>query len=286
MNYRRSTGINPKLLNVKVTSRKKTTVKTQSSGKFLLVLVIVVFSLTATVLATKFLAQKMFYENESYTLQNIYIDNHAQMSQVEILQIAQVKKGDNLFALDLEEVRSKLEGIPHIKNAEVYRQLPDSLTIRLIERQPVARLGLWSGKVDNGVRVIDQYLLDDESVVMGRRPAQSPHYPFLVGLNEKQEIKEGMKLANPEAIAACKLLKRIDVSPARSIIEIVQIDVSKKDQVTLVLNDGARIKVLSQFVDEHIERLEAILNYTHQNEKILQTADLTVDRNVPVVFQP
>ncbi len=286
MKYHRHSGVNRKLLNVKVVSRKVKEQKKEKAGKWLMLVLILSVSLTGTVVATKFIARKMFYENESYTIKHIQIDNLAQMNEAAIVKVAGVAPGDNLFALDMEGVRAKLEAIPHIKHAEVSRQLPDTLIIKLIERQPVARLGIWSGRVENGVRVIDQYLLDDESVVLGKKMISAPQYPFIVGIPKELKIEEGRALGIEEALAACKLLKRLETSPARSIAEVSQVDVSKRDQVTLILNDGARIKFLNGFVDEHIERLEVILNYTYQNEKILQTADLTVDRNVPVVFQP
>lgn len=285
MNRYRS-GLNRQLLNVKVPSRKAREQRKQLAGKFLVLCMVVAVSLTATVLVTKLAARKMFYENDSYTLRHVQIDNLARMKESDILRIAQIHVGDNLFAMNLESVRTNLESIPHIKSAEVVRQLPDTLVIRLTERQPVARLGMWTGEVRNGVRIVEEYLVDEDAVVMGKRSTGTTEYPWLTGLAAQTQIREGVRLTGDEIAAACRLLKRLETSPVRSVSEVVRIDVSQKDTLFLSMADGGVVKFLPDYVDEHVERLEVIVNYGHQNEKILRTADLTVDRNVPVVFQP
>lgn len=285
MNYRRNVGISKHLLNVKVSSRKAKEDRKVMAGKVFALIMIISVSLTLTVFITKLVAKTMFYENERYTIRTIAIENPAEIPEESILQIAGVKTGDNLFALDLVELQKKLESIPRIKTANVARQLPDTLIIRLTERQPVARLVIWSGKFSAGHKVMDQYLVDDEGILLGLKQEMSSRYPILRGIGEGQKIQEGIELESPEALAACRLLKRLEFSPARSLVEITQVDVSHRDQVTLILADGGRIKMLSDFVDQHIERMEIILKYSQQQEKIVQTADLTVDRNVPVVFQ-
>jgi len=59
--------------------------------------------------------------------------------------------GQNLLALDLEELQSRLESIPEIRGASVRRTLPDGLVVRVEPRQPRALL-----QAADGTFVIDR----------------------------------------------------------------------------------------------------------------------------------
>ena len=59
--------------------------------------------------------------------------------------------GQNLLALDLEELQSRVESIPEVRSASVRRTLPDGLVVRVEPRQPRALL-----QVADGTYVIDR----------------------------------------------------------------------------------------------------------------------------------
>src|SRR5690625_1018513 len=52
------------------------------------------------------------------------------------------ESGRGFFAVDLDAVRSSIEGLPWIMRAEVSRQWPDALHVSVVEHRPVAR---WNG---------------------------------------------------------------------------------------------------------------------------------------------
>ncbi len=59
--------------------------------------------------------------------------------------------GQNLLALDLEELQSRIESIPEVRSASVRRTLPDGLVVRVEARQPRALL-----QAADGTFVIDR----------------------------------------------------------------------------------------------------------------------------------
>lgn len=61
-----------------------------------------------------------------------------------------VKKDTSIFAYDLAEIQQRLVRLPWIKTATVERHLPDTIYIKLQERQPVA---LW--QKDNKLALVD-----------------------------------------------------------------------------------------------------------------------------------
>ncbi|NUM88368.1 MAG: FtsQ-type POTRA domain-containing protein [Bdellovibrionales bacterium] len=62
----------------------------------------------------------------------------------DVLRASGVKKGMNLFLLDLDDSRAGVEKIPWVHHASVSRVLPGRVEIRYVPQTPVAILGLGS----------------------------------------------------------------------------------------------------------------------------------------------
>lgn len=55
-------------------------------------------------------------------------------------QVHRRYNGTNLFKLDVLQLRRELDVLPWVERAEIEKQIPDTLVIRLVERRPVALL--------------------------------------------------------------------------------------------------------------------------------------------------
>jgi cell division protein FtsQ len=65
-------------------------------------------------------------------------------SAADAFAAAGIERGQSIFAVDASEARARLLDLPWVGDAEVRRTLPDTISIRLIEKRPFA---LWrSGK--------------------------------------------------------------------------------------------------------------------------------------------
>lgn len=62
------------------------------------------------------------------------------VGRAEILHAAGVPDGTPLLQVDTREVAQRVAAIPSIESARVQREYPSSLTISVVERQPVARV--------------------------------------------------------------------------------------------------------------------------------------------------
>lgn len=51
-----------------------------------------------------------------------------------------VRKGEAIFAIDLQQTRQRVEALPWVRVATVERSLPQTLVVRIVEREPLA---LW-----------------------------------------------------------------------------------------------------------------------------------------------
>jgi cell division protein FtsQ len=110
-------------------------------------------------------------------LREVYVDGRVRADPQELRATLGIELGEPLLAIDTEAARARLEQLTWVERASVVRMLPDSLYIRLIERQPLA---LWQrdgrfSLIDRAGAVIEGAL--DQSVP----PASWRHLRVLVG---------------------------------------------------------------------------------------------------------
>ena len=99
--------------------------------------------LTLIVLFFVFTYWSLFDGNKNFLLQHVVVRSggYWKGKTDKISEILKIEPGStNLFALDLAELRHKLESQPSISRAEVRRILPDTLYINITERIPTAFL--------------------------------------------------------------------------------------------------------------------------------------------------
>lgn len=82
----------------------------------------------------------------------------------ELANIAGVAKGQNVFSIDLDRARSRLAADPWIESAEIARQLPGTIAIRVSEREAAGLVAMSEGN----------YLVTRDGVIIKRVEAGDP----------------------------------------------------------------------------------------------------------------
>lgn len=126
-----------------------------------------------------------------YAVENMYIEGRNRTPMEEINKALDVNKGEAILRLKLDEMRARLEKIESIKYATIERALPDTLYVRVVEREPVA---IWQYKGKKS-------LIDDNGVVMsGLDIAPYKSLPLIVGEGAPKNVVSLLKLlaAKPE----------------------------------------------------------------------------------------
>ena len=103
---------------------------------------------------------------------DIEVEGRAMTGREAILRAVGATRGTPLLAVDPAQARTQLEALPWVRSAAVERRLPDTLHIRLVERQPLA---FWQrqGKL---------VLIDREgAVITGDRLERFPGLIVIVG---------------------------------------------------------------------------------------------------------
>ena len=90
-----------------------------------------------------------------------------------------LKRGESLFAFDVQETKRRLEALPWVRSATVERRLPDTVRLILVEREAVA---LWQ----RGGRYV---LLDADGFEITDDIAPFRHLPVIVGEKAPGQVR-------------------------------------------------------------------------------------------------
>ncbi len=125
----------------------------------------IIFSLTVIFIIGYFLYSHGYYEQFSsfieekeahfskssgLVLKDIYLEGQHHTKDKEIIKVMNVKIGQPLVSLNIRKIKQNLEQLPWIKYAVVDRLYPSTLSIKVIERKPMA---LW--QYENKLHLID-----------------------------------------------------------------------------------------------------------------------------------
>src|SRR5881396_2016486 len=272
------------LLDVKVRSRRAV----QHRNRRLLV----VFSKIALVIllaggiyvGARVAAKRFFIDNPDYKLSNIEVQTDGTLQRDQILNVADLREGENIFRVNLARVHERLQELPQVDGVEVVRKLPAEIDIRIVERKPI-------GWITSEKQIADPFASDaaflvDARGVLMKEKKLLPEYlglPLILGC-VSESLEAGKIVESPEARAALELLRLSTRSFMQTRFQIREIDVSKG--YCLVVTDKTHTRVTFGFddIDTQLRRLEQFLVYCDDSKQELETVNLLVQRNIPVTF--
>ncbi len=71
-----------------------------------------------------------------FSIKDVQVTGTKRMAKEDVLTQAEIKPGMNLLAVNMENIEGLLSGNPWIESSQVTRVLPDTLKIRVVEREP------------------------------------------------------------------------------------------------------------------------------------------------------
>ena len=99
------------------------------------------------------------FHNPAFAIQHIEIETDGILPRSQLRACAGVNIGDNLLALDLGRIQRDLEYLPWIQSAAVERVRPQTLRIRVTEREPIAQAVLFQPPGPDGQTARAGFLL-------------------------------------------------------------------------------------------------------------------------------
>jgi len=275
------------LLDVKVQTRGRAVRRARVTTVLLLGLGMIVLTGYGIWWTVRTATRRLVYENPRFAIRQIVVDDDGVMTPERVVRFAGVQVGQNILAIDLDQVRGNLEMLPLVRSVEVRRMLPYRLFIRVAERTAVARLRVATRElgdqtfyIDRAGYVMKAIKMPDGTIVQPQTPRP---VPVLTGVT-LADARVGRQVESEQIYRALELLDKLDQAVAGSMIEVDQIDLSKPRQLVLTTSQHTMVKVDVEDFPQQLRRLGAILRWAQQRQKTVQMVDLTVNRGVPVTF--
>ncbi len=263
-----------RLLQVSARAGEKSRERTHKISAMVVLLVALAGSVWAVVVGAELVGGLLFSDNERFTIRRIDVSSNGGLRPENLREYSKVAEGDNLFAVDLGQVRAHLESVPRIRRAEVKRDLPDTLVIRVMERTALARMA--DGASGHTVLVDrDGYVLS-----LGRQSTLA----LITGAAERG-LGPGSVVRERAALDALDLLEVCDTTRLGSAVHIQTIDVRDPDCLMLTLAGGEKIRMARDQFMARLEKLAEVLKSAQDLGQSIQSADLTVLRNVPATYR-
>ena len=168
----------------------------------------------------------------------------------ELLRLAGVAPGTNLWSLDPSAVAQAMGAHPWVRTVEVTRSLPDTLQLRVEERTPVALASLG-----------DLYVVDLDGAPFKRvSAAEALDLPLLTGLTREAAEKDpaGTAARLREGLAVASAYGRAFERPRLSEVELGEA------RFDLVTADGGRVVLGRDDLDGQLRRLRRVRDELQQ----------------------
>jgi cell division septal protein FtsQ len=232
---------------------------------------------------------RLVYENSTFAIRQIEAQTDGVISPDQLRRWAGVKPGENLLALDLAKVKRDLELVPLIGSVSVERILPQTLRIRVTEREPVAQVNVQRrssrGSVETAV-----FLLDPDGYVMlpldPRQRATPPSQaddplPLLRGVNPN-DLQPGRRIESPQVQAALELIAAFGRSPMAGLVDLGRIDVSAQEVLVVTTGQGGEVTFGLRDLERQLRRWREIYDRGQRMNQAIASLDLAVGNNIPV----
>jgi len=272
------------LLDVKVRSRTATQHRNRRVLVVVSQLALVIGLSVAVYFGAREGARRLFFENLDYQLSTIEVQTDGTLQREQILKIADLREGENIFKVNLGRVHDRLQQLPQVDEVQVERKLPAEIDIHVVERKPVA----W---ITDEKQMADPFASDAAFLVDGRGVLMKekkllPEYlglPLISGC-ASESLEAGKVVESFEAKAALELLRVRTRSFMQTRFQIREIDVSNGYCLLVTDKNHARVTFGFDNLDAQLQRLEQFLIYSDDSKRDLATVNLRVQRNIPVTF--
>lgn len=172
-----------------------------------------------------------------FRVANVYIEGRHYTDAPSLRAIVTVQKGDPLFSFDVAEAQGLMERLSWVKAAEVKRQLPDTIFIKLTERTPFA---LWQRH--GRLSVIDA----EGAVLTDSRAPEFAHLMILVGDGVPAQAKDFLAMLQSEPTLYSQ-------TEAATLISERRWDLTLKNGITVKLPEHDMGLALSRLAKAHKE---------------------------------
>jgi cell division protein FtsQ len=188
--------------------------------------------------------------SDRFALRTVQVRGLQRATEHELLRLASVGRGANLWSLDPSAVAQAMSAHPWVRAVEVTRSLPDTLVLRVEEREPVALAALG-----------DLYVVDSQGEPFKRVSASDRlDLPLLTGLPRDKAAQDpaGTAARFREALAVAEAYR---LAFARPRLSEIRLDDAGFELLTA---DGVRVVLGRSGTHEQLQRLQRVRDELQQ----------------------
>ena len=242
--------------------------------------VLLVSVIVGAYLGGKECLRRFLWENPDYYLAFVNVNTDGTLTHEQVRTTANIELGQNIFTIDIAKAREAIDAMPQVESVELQRVLPNRIEVKIFERRPIAWLAAKAGEDPS---VSDKSFLVDSRGIAMQIKARLPEYlslPVIAGVS-MENLVAGQKVKSYEMQAALDLI-RLNTDNTR--FHPRTLDIAKG--YCVVVTDQSRRKVTFglEKVDQQVNRLMRYMEFSETSGRQIQTVNLMVERNTPVLF--
>jgi len=209
-----------------------------------------------------------------FIISGVQVEGVKQLGDKDLKGIVDVFIGQNIFRADLASAVKRAEGNPWVKEARIYRRLPNRLTMVFTERVPAFVL-------DTGTA---RFLLDGDGVVIERlAKEQTTAWPLPVIAIRDCQVRFGEEVTAEVMPEAMQLIAEISARGGWQSSDVT-VKADSPESLT-VLYGGCQFKVGSGRYGEKFRRLAEIMADVKQRGVEIVYVDLRPERQAAVMIK-
>ncbi len=218
------------------------------------------------------LTARMLLASNYFAVARVRVENKQRLSEEEILALSDIRRGDNIFDLDLDMIGRKIAENPWVASACVERVFPDEVVIRISERRPEAIVSLDY-----------LYYVDAAGEIFKRLDSGDRlDYPLISGI-DRQLLLDRPEEARRQLAEALLLLEEVNRRKVFRIDEVSEVNIDPTDGLTLyTYHGGVPVRLGKNGFPAKLDCLEGVFQELQPRLAAVAYIDLNVAERVIV----
>lgn len=215
-------------------------------------------------------------KTEIFNIKTVQIEGNQELDSEKIFMASGIALKENIFKINLKAVRENLLLHPYIKDAKVYRKIPDKILIKIEERSAFL-----------AISYIGSYLyIDNEGYIINMLSSKNDGIPSIEGLSIKEASIGKRLILNDDGINLSLLLKFANECKNIDLFDKIDVIDISDNRVNIYLKNRGIVAFGSlNNVEYKLSFLYEILNKLNQNNINFKLIDLDKAEDAIVVTE-
>lgn len=183
-----------------------------------------------------------------FPIEKLTVEGSAVYTQEQVLSVADIKKGDNIFAISKKSVLNKLKKeLPYVEELEFKRELPSTLKIKIHDAEDFAMY----------VKKDIYYTVSESGWILCKNIEPSQNLFEIRGASVDCKVGTQIKFKKSEEE---QLIKEITESLNQNELKINYIDISSKISLQVGVQDRFTVNIgTSNYLEEKVRHLTGMI---------------------------